>query len=146
MSSHPLVTFRRKLPSLHQSEIESFAETLQARVAPRRREFHCLITNDAEVRSLNYRFRGKDEATDVLSFPGESPYLGDIAISLQRARLQAREWSHSLEDELRILMLHGMLHLAGMDHETDAGAMARTEGRWRKKLALPSGLIERAKQ
>jgi probable rRNA maturation factor len=71
------------------------------------------------------------------------PYLGDIAISLQRARAQARRWGHSIEDEIRILMLHGVLHLRGMDHDGDSGEMARTETRWRRKLGLPAGLIER---
>jgi probable rRNA maturation factor len=97
-----------------------------------------LIAQDADLRELNRKFRGQDYPTDVLSFPPE-----DIAISFDRAAAQAAELGHSLEDELRILMLHGLLHLAGMDHETDSGAMKRTEVRWRRRLALPSGLIER---
>jgi probable rRNA maturation factor len=97
------------------------------------------------MRSLNARFRGKDAATDVLSFPsGEKNPIGDIAISLGRARAQARECGHSTEEEICILLLHGVLHLLGMDHETDNGAMARAELRWRRKLDLPAGLIERA--
>jgi probable rRNA maturation factor len=105
------------------------------------------------LRALNRTFRRKNYATDVLSFPGVEerradrksapPYLGDIAISLQRARAQARQWGHSIEDEIRILMLHGILHLKGMDHDGDSGQMARTETRWRRKLGLPAGLIER---
>jgi probable rRNA maturation factor len=91
------------------------------------------------LRRLNREFRGEDYATDVLSFPPE-----DIAISFDRAGAQADELGHSLEDELRILMLHGLLHLAGMDHETDSGEMARVELRWRQRLGLPVGLIERA--
>ena len=98
----------------------------------------CLITSDAELRRLNHKFRGKDYPTDVLSFPPD-----DIAISFDRAAAQAAELGHGVEDELRVLMLHGLLHLAGMDHETDRGAMARAEIRWRKRLGLPSGLIER---
>jgi probable rRNA maturation factor len=95
---------------------------------------------------LNGRFRGKDEATDVLSFPtGGRGRLGDIAISLGRARLQAREFGHSTETEVRVLMLHGLLHLLGMDHEADAGRMARAEKRWRTRLGLPGGLIERVR-
>jgi len=70
--------------------------------------------------------------------------LGDIAISLARAREQARRLGHSTEDEIRILMLHGALHLIGMDHETDTGQMARAERRWQARLRLPGGLIERA--
>jgi len=98
----------------------------------------CLITTDAELRRLNLKFRGKDYPTDVLSFPPE-----DVAISFDRAAAQAGELGHGVEDELRILMLHGLLHLAGMDHETDGGSMKRVEARWRKKLGLPAGLIER---
>jgi probable rRNA maturation factor len=94
------------------------------------------------LRRLNRTFRGKDYATDVLSFPSED--MPELAISFDRAAAQASELGHSVEEELRILMLHGLLHLAGMDHETDAGSMARAETRWRKRLGLPSGLIERA--
>ncbi len=106
----------------------------------KRLTFHCLITTDAELRRLNSRFLGRDYPTDVLSFP-ES---GDLAISLPRAAAQAREFGHRVEDEIRILMLHGALHLLGMDHETDGGRMARAEARWRSRLRLPTGLIARA--
>ena len=99
----------------------------------------CLIAPDAELQKLNQKFCGKSYPADVLSFPPE-----DIAISFDRAAAQAAELGHSVENELRILMLHGLLHLAGMDHETDGGAMKRAEARWRKKLGLSSGLIERA--
>jgi probable rRNA maturation factor len=152
MKSDPLITYRRPPATLDRTVLESFAEILRARVA-RGNLFHCRITNDAELQSLNRTFRRKDHATDVLSFPGGEerradrksapPYLGDIAISLQRARAQARQWGHSIEDEIRILMLHGILHLKGMDHDGDSGQMARTETRWRRKLGLPAGLIER---
>ena len=98
----------------------------------------CLIATDRRLRTLNRRFRRKDYPTDVLSFPP-----GDIAISLDRAAAQAAEYGHSVEEELRILMLHGVLHLAGMDHETDSGEMSQLEVRWRKKLGLPPGLVER---
>jgi probable rRNA maturation factor len=101
----------------------------------------CLITTDAELRRLNREFRKKDYVTDVLSFPG-SP--GEIAISFDRAAEQAAELGHSVDDELRVLMLHGLLHLSGLDHETDSGEMAKAEARWRKRLRLPVGLIERA--
>jgi len=105
----------------------------------------CVIAGDAELRRLNKRFRGKNSTTDVLSFPsaGGNVFAGDVAISADRARAQATEHGHSIDDELRILMLHGALHLKGMDHETDSGKMARAETRWRKRLGLPSGLIER---
>jgi len=145
MKSDPLITYRRKPASLDAKSLESFAELLRARVA-RRRPFHCRISNDAELQALNAQFRRQDYPTDVLSFPvdGAQQNLGDIAISLDRARAQAREWGHSLDDELRILLLHGLLHLTGLDHETDSGRMKRTEMRWRKKFGLPVGLIERA--
>lgn len=150
MKSDPLITYRRKPATLDADSLQSFAEVLRDRVA-RGREFHCRITNDAELRSLNAQFRGNDYPTDVLSFPVvhapirrvRSIPLGDIAISIQRARTQASEYHHAPEDEIRILMLHGVLHLLGMDHESDAGQMKRTETRWRRKLGLPIGLIER---
>ncbi len=154
MKSDPLITFRHPPGTLDRSALESFAEVLRTRVA-RGHEFHCRITNDAELQLLNYTFLGKNRATDVLSFPnvlsltgvfsspGGDGYLGDIAISLQRARAQARDIGHSVEEEIRILMLHGVLHLKGMDHDSDSGQMARTELRWRRKLGLAAGLIER---
>ena len=124
--------------------LAEFATALQRRLA-KGRAFTCLLTGDDELRRLNRRFRGKNQATDVLSFPSAGPAngLGDIAVSLDRARAQAREFGHRLGDELRILMLHGVLHLTGFDHEADSGEMARAEQAWRKKLGLPAGLIER---
>jgi probable rRNA maturation factor len=104
----------------------------------------CLITNDNELQDLNRRFLRKDYPTDVLSFPSANGEPGELAISLDRAAAQAAAFGHSIEDELRILMLHGLLHLAGMDHEIDTGEMARAEARWRKRLKLPPGLVERA--
>lgn len=144
MKSDPLITCRRKPATLDLVALEAFAEVLRQRVA-KRAEFHFLISGDAEIRQLNREFRGKDYPTDVLSFSGEPPYLGDIAVSLARARAQARQFGHSLEDELRVLMLHGVLHLTGLDHESDSGRMARAEQRWRRKFGLPASLTERAK-
>ena len=105
----------------------------------------CLLTDDRELRELNRKFLRKDYATDVLSFPAATGQAGEMAISLDRAAEQAAAFGHSLEEELRILMLHGLLHLAGMDHEIDGGEMARAETRWRKRLKLPPGLVERAR-
>jgi probable rRNA maturation factor len=148
------VIFRRAPADVRPRALEGFARKLQREVA-KGRAFDSLITGDAELRRLNRQFRGKDEATDVLSFPclpdtpdGPAGHLrtaGDLAISLARARVQARRFGHSTEDEVRILMLHGLLHLLGMDHETDAGRMARAEERWRTRLGLPGGLIGRAR-
>ena len=138
-----LVLFRRAPLTLRRAPVRQFAGKLRESVA-RRRNFECLITDDRELRRLNRQFRGLDYATDVLSFPAAgSELLGEIAISADRAARQAREFGHSRLDEIRILMLHGVLHLLGMDHENDGGAMARAEARWRKKLNLPSGLIAR---
>ena len=104
------------------------------------------IASDARVRSLNKQFRGKDKPTDVLSFPaGECGILGDIVIAHGVARRQAREGGHSLQTELRILALHGLLHLLGYDHEHDDGRMARLERRLRREGGLREGLIERAR-
>jgi len=102
------------------------------------------IVSDARVRTLNGRYRRKNRATDVLAFPGEDPgYLGDIVIAAGVARRQAREAGHSVQTELRVLALHGLLHLLGYDHERDAGRMARVEARLRLRGGLREGLIER---
>jgi probable rRNA maturation factor len=107
-----------------------------------------LLTTDAAIRKLNRQFRGKDKATDVLSFSAEGigaeKIAGDLAISLPTARKQAVEQNHSLLTEIKVLILHGLLHLAGHDHESDNGKMARRERLLRTKLGLPQGLIERA--
>jgi len=122
-----------------------FARRLESELT-RGRAFDCLVTGDAELRKLNREFRGKDYASDVLSFPRVGDGLGDIAISLARARSQARQFGHATEMEIRILMLHGVLHLMGFDHEIDAGRMALMEKRWRVRLGLPNGLIERVRE
>ena len=108
-----------------------------------------LLTGDATMRDLNKRFRGKNKPTDVLSFPSErvirgtEKTAGDVAISVETALKQAVEHGHSLATEIKVLMLHGLLHLAGYDHEADAGEMRRRERSLRAKLVLPLGLIER---
>ena len=139
------VTFRRVAAGVRPVALRRFARRLEREVCGGR-AFDCLVTGDAELQRLNREFRGKDYATDVLSFPAAPPCraLGDIAISLARARSQARAFGHAAETEVRILMLHGVLHLLGMDHEADRGRMARAEKRWRARLGLPNGLIERA--
>ena len=107
-----------------------------------------LLTTDATIRRLNRQFRGKDKATDVLSFPAPESVAGgvagDIAISVPTARRQAREQGHALAVEIKVLVLHGLLHLAGYDHERDGGQMARRERLLRGRLGLPKGLIERS--
>jgi probable rRNA maturation factor len=141
------VTIRRRTAETRPRALARFARELQAGPA-KGRAFDCLITGDREMRRLNREFRGEDCATDVLAFPSlrqarRPAPLGDIAISLQRARAQGRRYGHSTEDEIRILMLHGLLHLLGMDHAGDGGRMARAEKRWRARLGLPDALIER---
>ena len=106
-----------------------------------------LVTTSRELRALNRRFRGKDQPTDVLSFSPEpgfgDTFAGDIAISAEIARQNARSLGHSDAQEIKILVLHGVLHLAGYDHENDNGVMAAKEAKLRRTLGLPVGLIER---
>jgi probable rRNA maturation factor len=106
-----------------------------------------MLTSNREMRTLNLRFRGKDRATDVLSFPAPpsaSGFAGDIAISLEIAAKNARQLGHSTARELEVLALHGILHLAGYDHENDRGEMAQKERALQKKLALAGGVIDRS--
>jgi probable rRNA maturation factor len=104
------------------------------------------VTSDARVRALNRRFRGKDHATDVLSFPsGEPATLGDVVIASGVAARQAVRAGHSVQAEFRVLALHGLLHLLGYDHEQDDGRMARLERRLRRRGGLGEGLIERGR-
>ena len=115
-----------------------------------------LLTSDREIRRLNREFRGKDQATDVLSFPApafagkksrsqqQRPIvIGDLAISVETAARQAKQHGHPIQVELKILLLHGLLHLAGHDHETDAGEMAAWEDQLRRRFRLPHALIAR---
>lgn len=98
------------------------------------------------MRALNRQFRGKDAVTDVLSFPsGERGFLGDIVIASGVATAQAKAAGHSVQTEVRVLALHGLLHLLGYDHDADHGRMARVEMRLRKKAGLKEGLIERSR-
>jgi probable rRNA maturation factor len=140
----PLILFEKTPRALRRRPLTAFAELVSTRVAGGRR-FCCLLTNNDELRRLNHEFRGKDEPTDVLSFPSASPAgeLGDIAISVDRAQEQADSYGHALSAEVQILLLHGVLHLLGHDHETDRGRMRRLETKWRKEFGLPTGLIER---
>lgn len=144
-----LIVYRRAPAGLPRGPLEQFARRLRDEVAGGR-AFECLITDDRELRRLNAEFLGHDYATDVLSFPDsdvpDRAVLGSLAISAQRAAAQAAEYGHSVDDEIRILMLHGVLHLTGMDHERDRGKMRRVEASWRKALDLPAGLIERARR
>ena len=105
------------------------------------------LVSDRKIRTLNRTYRRKDYATDVLSFPaGDSGTLGDVVIATGVARRQARDAGHTLQTELRVLALHGLLHLLGYDHETDNGRMARLEARLRRRGGLREGLIERGRR
>ena len=119
-----------------------------SRIAPAsaRGDLSIAIVSDKRMRALNRQFRGKDKVTDVLSFPADARgFMGDIVIAAGVATRQAREAGHTAQTEMRVLALHGLLHLLGYDHEADEGRMARAEGRLRKKAGLPGGLIERTK-
>jgi probable rRNA maturation factor len=106
-----------------------------------------LLADDPTLRHLNKTFRGKNKSTDVLSFPAPSAFAakhaGDLAISLETAARQAATHGHPLTAEIKILLLHGLLHLSGEDHETDDGEMAAREATLRHELRLPTTLIER---
>jgi len=110
-------------------------------------EVSVLLTSDREIHRLNRAFRGKDKATDVLSFPAPpmpGNVVGDLAISLHTAARQAERFGHPLHVEIKILLLHGLLHLAGFDHEADSGEMAAREQELRRRFRLPPTLIARA--
>ena len=144
--SENLLLYRRAGAGLPKRELRALAASLSARVAGGR-SFTCMITDDRELERLNRMFLGKSYATDVLSFPSSGGAgLGEIAISAERAREQAAEHGHDIAAEIGILMLHGVLHLLGLDHESDRGAMHRAEKRWRAEFGLPEGLIERARK
>jgi probable rRNA maturation factor len=117
-----------------------------SRVAPKsaRGELGIALVSDARMRILNRSYRKKDYATDVLSFEGDG--LGDLVIATGVAKRQAREAGHSYQAELRVLALHGLLHLLGYDHEDpdDHGRMKRIESRLRRKGGLKAGLITRS--
>ncbi len=138
------VPARHRLAAISKRELEQFAQALctSMEAGP----FTCLITNDRELRRMNAQFLGHDYPTDVLSFPstGARGSLGEMAISIERAAEQACRFGHAIEEEIRILMLHGFLHLTGLDHERDRGEMARAERKWRSVFSLPATLIVRS--
>ena len=137
---------RSNSPALARSGLTRFLRRARETVGLRG-DVDVLLTSDAEIKRLNRTFRGKNKPTDVLSFPAPEEivfeHAGDLAISLDTAARQAESFGHSLSDEVRILLLHGLLHLAGMDHEVDSGEMAAREAELRCKLKLPVTLIER---
>ena len=145
-----MVILRKRIPGLTAASLERFV--LKARRAAHLVDsVNVLVTNSRELRSLNRQFRGQDKATDILSFPspplklgGAKRIAGELAISADMARENADRLGHAAAEEIKILVLHGILHLAGFDHERDRGEMARRESQLRMQLKLESGLIERA--
>jgi probable rRNA maturation factor len=138
-----LIVMEKRAAGLNERELRTFSQRA-CRAAGLDGEITVLITGDAELRRLNRTFRHKDKPKDVLSFPATCVDLaGDIAISIDTAAKNARVLGHSLTKEVKILILHGILHLAGHDHENDDGEMARREMTLRARLGLPHGLIER---
>ena len=143
-----LVILEKKVAGLSEAALARFV--LRARRAARLQgQVNVLLAPSAALRSLNQRFRGKNKATDVLSFPataetGTGTFAGEIAVSADIATQNAVRLGHSPALEVKILVLHGILHLAGFDHEQDNGQMARKEAGLRKALRLPSSLTERS--
>lgn len=113
--------------------LRPWLERLVDDLAPQAESLGVRFSGDREMRRANRAWRSKDKTTDVLSFPGEEGHLGDILISVPAARRQAASAGHSVERELKILLLHGILHCLGYDHETDQGEMARLERRLRRR-------------
>ncbi|MFQ5776639.1 MAG: rRNA maturation RNase YbeY [Terriglobia bacterium] len=127
--------------SLDEKDLGSFVRALARTVRVSPESFTVSLVSDRRMAVLNRRFRDRTQATDVLSFPADSSpgmngYLGDIAISIETAQRNARRFRHSLGEEVKLLMLHGALHLLGYDHETDRGQMNRRERRLRRRLGL----------
>jgi len=148
-----LVILEKKVAGLNEEALGRFV--LRARKAVGvRGQVNVLVTSSAAVRSLNFRFRRQNKATDVLSFPSISSVsesrnaakqAGDVAISADIALQNSFRLGHPAVQEIKILALHGILHLAGFDHERDNGQMARKEIKLRRALGLPAALIERIK-
>ena len=143
MASAVILNRQRKYP-IPDKRLEKFALRLCQRLKIPDSEFAVLLTSDRRIRHFNRTFRKRDEATDVLSFPAarqhktgghfKNPYIGDIIISVETAQQQAIEKNHSLLTEVRILMIHGLLHLLGHDHERDQGQMRRKQLKLQREL------------
>ncbi|HLV87449.1 MAG TPA: rRNA maturation RNase YbeY [Candidatus Sulfotelmatobacter sp.] len=147
-----MVILEKPVAALSRSALERFVREARSAAGLKDRA-NVLLTSSSAVRALNRRFRGHDKETDVLSFPAPAlertsrrrPALaGDIAISVDIAAKNAARLGHSPAQEVKVLVLHGILHLAGFDHERDNGRMARREAQLRQVLRLPVALIERA--
>jgi len=141
-----VVLIRKPTSGLSEIALARFVARAQ-RAAGLRRAVSVLVTTSQELQELNRCFRGKSKPTDVLSFPAadavNGEFAGDVAISAEIAAENAGRLGHTPAEEIKILTLHGVLHLAGYDHARDHGEMARKEKRLRRMLGLPAGLIER---
>src|SRR5579864_7498005 len=143
-----MILNRQSRIPLQDAVLARFLTSVRRELKLGRREVTVCFVEDREIARLNRRFRGKPKPTDVLSFPANgagasdfphengASFLGDIAISPQAARRNAKRFGRTLNEELRILILHGVLHLVGYDHEADDGEMDRIETRLRRKLGL----------
>jgi probable rRNA maturation factor len=141
-----LVLNRQRRVAIDVALLNRFAEKVRLELGFPAEAVAVQLVSDAAMKRLNWRFRRKRGSTDVLSFPtgprsgagrnGDANYVGDIAISPTMARRNARRDARSLPDELQILVLHGMIHLAGYDHETDRGQMQKLETKLRRRLGL----------
>ena len=146
-----MVILQKKVVGLNEGALDRFVSRAR-KAAGLRGQVNVLVTSSAAMRSLNRQFRSQHKATDVLSFPSEPSVsesrkrrrpAGDVAISAEIALENAGRLGHSVAEEIKILVLHGILHLAGLDHERDNGEMARKEATLRRTLGLPAALIER---
>jgi len=129
-------------------KLEKIAQSLTTK------EIELIITDNKTIQNINQEYRDKDKPTDVLSFPMDAPFteqsifgmpLGSIMISADFVRQKANDFGHTIQDELSLLFIHGLLHLLGFDHETDNGEMRAREKEIIKKFDLPSSLIVRTK-
>ena len=129
--------------------LEKIAQSLTTR------EIELIVTDNKTIQTLNKEYRYKDKATDVLSFPIETTFddgnipgmpLGSIVISADLVKERSAEYGHTMEDELSLLFIHGLLHLLGFDHEVDNGEMRMKEKNIIETFALPSSLIVRTEE
>ena len=155
MRPPPSVDIDVQVAGVDAAAVAADAEWLLRRLDLASSELSIVLCDDAFIRPLNHSYRQRDTATDVLSFAmqeGDSlldddPVLGDLVISVETARRQAREVGHSVQDELRVLLVHGLLHLLGYDHErgeADAAEMSSAEGRLLNEMGAKQGLIARS--
>lgn len=141
--SEIVITNVARAPDVELASLRSWLRGVVAELAPSAASLAVRLVGDRSMQRLNRTYRGKDQTTDVLSFPGEATlegeHLGDIVIAVPVARRQAVEHGHPLRVELETLLLHGVLHCLGYDHETDDGSMMRLERRLRRRLiAMPA--------